>query len=144
MESAGDYFFLAGKTHNGAVQGIFRGGRDLFEPKIVLSVGLEMLILQFVIQSTPDLVESTWWPCWPPLAVGCGHQPVYLCVHKDLLQNAVVLAEAKMDSNRGFCLKYCAITESLVPFFPISPFMSVCPRKSRMVVAFCVETRKTN
>ncbi len=25
-------FFLAGKTHNGTVQGIFRGGRDLFDP----------------------------------------------------------------------------------------------------------------
>jgi hypothetical protein len=32
LESAGDYFFLAGKTHNGTVQGIFRGGRDLFDP----------------------------------------------------------------------------------------------------------------
>jgi hypothetical protein len=29
LESAGDYFFLAGKTHNGTVRGIFRGGRDL-------------------------------------------------------------------------------------------------------------------
>jgi hypothetical protein len=32
LESAGDYFFLAGKTHNGTVRGIFRGGRDLFDP----------------------------------------------------------------------------------------------------------------
>jgi hypothetical protein len=31
-------FFLAGKTHNGTVRGIFRGGRDLFDPQIVLSV----------------------------------------------------------------------------------------------------------
>jgi hypothetical protein len=26
LESAGDYFFLAGKTHNGTVQEIFLGG----------------------------------------------------------------------------------------------------------------------
>ncbi len=32
-------FFLAGKTHNGTVLGIFRGGLDLFDPKIALRVG---------------------------------------------------------------------------------------------------------
>jgi hypothetical protein len=25
-------FFFAGKTHNGTIRGIFRGGRDLFDP----------------------------------------------------------------------------------------------------------------
>ncbi len=105
--------------------------------------GMEMLIPQFVILSTPDLAESTWWPCWPPLAVDCGQQAVYLCVHKDLLQNAVVLAKAKMDSKRGFCLKYCSITESLVAFSHVS-FMSLCPKKVQDGCGFflCWKTQK--
>jgi hypothetical protein len=31
-------FFFAGKTYNGAFRGIFRGGRDLYDPEIVLSI----------------------------------------------------------------------------------------------------------
>jgi hypothetical protein len=30
------FFFVWGKTHNGAFLGIFRGGLDLFDPKIAL------------------------------------------------------------------------------------------------------------
>ncbi len=30
-------FFFVGKTYNGAFQGVFRGGRDLFDPWVVLS-----------------------------------------------------------------------------------------------------------
>jgi hypothetical protein len=31
-----NYFFIWGKTYNGAFLGIFKGGLDLFDPKIVL------------------------------------------------------------------------------------------------------------
>jgi hypothetical protein len=34
-------FFFAGKTYNGAFRGVFPGGRDLFDPLIVLSVERE-------------------------------------------------------------------------------------------------------
>ncbi len=43
MESAGDYLFLAGKTDNGTFRGIFRGGRDLFDPKIALRVFIAII-----------------------------------------------------------------------------------------------------
>jgi hypothetical protein len=35
MKNAGYYFFFAGKLHNGPFLGIFRGGLDFFDPKIV-------------------------------------------------------------------------------------------------------------
>ncbi len=35
-ESPGNYFFVWGKTYNGAFLGVFRGGLDLFDPKIAL------------------------------------------------------------------------------------------------------------
>jgi hypothetical protein len=37
FESPGYYFFVLGKTYNGAFLGIFRGALDLFDPKIALS-----------------------------------------------------------------------------------------------------------
>jgi hypothetical protein len=36
LESGGYYFIFLSKTHNGTVLGIFRGGLDLFGPKIAL------------------------------------------------------------------------------------------------------------
>jgi hypothetical protein len=42
----GGYFF-AGKPHKGAFQGIFRGGLDVLDPKIVLHYSPEMPIMRF-------------------------------------------------------------------------------------------------
>jgi hypothetical protein len=43
LESAGDYFFLAGKTHNGTVQGIFRKEKKIISPTFQISGTLVIL-----------------------------------------------------------------------------------------------------
>jgi hypothetical protein len=40
-----DIIFFAGKLHNGPFQGMFRGGQDFFDPKIVPSAVTGMTML---------------------------------------------------------------------------------------------------
>jgi hypothetical protein len=59
LESGGYYFNFLGKTHNGTVLGIFRGGLDLFDPNIALCYAQDNLGVKKVSAPSKNPLNCT-------------------------------------------------------------------------------------